>query len=91
MPKKKKNKKNNADYHSHHFSCSKNVTRSKLITPNILLIERLNNHRTGQVLVGDIMVMYSTYLDKGNKTRCIVDADMTDNEAMMTVTLTIPT
>jgi hypothetical protein len=35
--------------------------------------------------------VYSTYLDKENKTRCIVCADMTDNEAMMTVTLTIPT
>jgi hypothetical protein len=35
--------------------------------------------------------MYNTYLDKENKTRCIVHADMTDNEAMMTVTLTIPT
>jgi hypothetical protein len=37
------------------------------------------------------MVIYSTYLDKENKTRCIMHADMTDNEDMMTVTLTIPT
>jgi hypothetical protein len=37
------------------------------------------------------MVVYSTYLDKENKSRCIMHADMTDNEAMMTVTLTIPT
>jgi hypothetical protein len=36
------------------------------------------------------MVVYNTYLDKENKTRHIVHADMTDNEAMMTVTLTIP-
>jgi hypothetical protein len=35
--------------------------------------------------------MYITYLDKENKTRCIMCADMTDNKAMMTITLTIPT
>jgi hypothetical protein len=84
-------KKNDTNCHSHYFFCSKNVTRSKLITPNILSIEGLNNLRTGQVFIGDIMVMYNTYLDKENKTRCIMHADMTDNEAMMTVTLTIPT
>jgi hypothetical protein len=43
------------------------------------------------VFIGDIMVVYSTYLDKENKTRSIMHADMTDKEAMMTVTLTIPT
>jgi hypothetical protein len=37
------------------------------------------------------MVVYSTYLDKENKTRSIMHADMTDKEAMMTMTLTIPT
>ena len=37
------------------------------------------------------MIIYSTYLDKANKTRSIMHADMTDKEAMMTVTLTIPT
>jgi hypothetical protein len=37
------------------------------------------------------MVVYSTYLDKENKTRSIKHADMTDKEAMMTVTLAIPT
>jgi hypothetical protein len=73
------------------FLFKKNVTRSKLIPPNILSIEGLNNRRTGQLFIGDIMVVYSTYLDKENKSRCIMRADMTDNEAMMTVTLTIPT
>jgi hypothetical protein len=42
------------------------------------------------VFVRDIMVIYNTYLDKENKTRSIMHADMTDKEAMMTVTLTIP-
>jgi hypothetical protein len=37
------------------------------------------------------MVIYSTYLDKENKTRSIMRADMTNKEAMMTVTLTIHT
>jgi hypothetical protein len=43
------------------------------------------------VFVGDIMVVYRTYLDKANKTRSIMRADMTDKEAMMIVTLSIPT
>jgi hypothetical protein len=64
---------------------------SKLITPKILSIEGINSRRTGQVFVEDIMVIYSTYLDKENKTRCIMHADMTNSEALMTVTLTIPT
>jgi hypothetical protein len=88
---RKKKQKKNANYHSHYFSCSKNVTRSELITPKILSIEGLNNHRIGQVFIEDIMVIYSTYLDKENKTRSIMCADMTDNEALMTVTLTILT
>ena len=37
------------------------------------------------------MVVYSTYLDKENKTRSIMHADMTDKKALMTDTLTIPT
>jgi hypothetical protein len=37
------------------------------------------------------MVVYSTYLDKENKTRSIMHAYMTDKEALVTVTLTIPT
>jgi hypothetical protein len=37
------------------------------------------------------MVVYSTYLDKANKTRSIMRTDMTNKEALMTVTLTIPT
>jgi hypothetical protein len=43
------------------------------------------------VFIGDIMVIYGTYLDKANETRSIMRADMTDKEAMMTVTLTILT
>lgn len=64
--------------------------RSRVVTSKVILIEGLNNRRTGKVFVRDIMVIYNTYLDKANKTRSIMRADMTDKEAMMTVTLTIP-
>jgi hypothetical protein len=57
----------------------------------MLSIEGLNSRQTGQVFVGDIMVIYSTYLDKENKTSSIMRADMTDSESLMTVTLTIST
>ena len=60
------------------------------MTSKVLSIEGLNNHRSGQVFIGDIMVVYNTYLDKANKSRSIMHADMTDKEAMMIVTLTIP-
>jgi hypothetical protein len=39
------------------------------------------------VFIGDIMVVYSTYLEKENKNRSIMHADMTDKEAMMIATL----
>jgi hypothetical protein len=42
------------------------------------------------VFIGDIMVVYSTYLDKENKSRSIMCADMTDKDAMMKVTLIVP-
>jgi hypothetical protein len=35
------------------------------------------------------MVVYNTYLDKVNKSRKILRADMTDENGMMTVTLTV--
>jgi hypothetical protein len=37
------------------------------------------------------MVVYSTYLEKENKNRSIMCADMTDKDSLMIVTLTIPT
>jgi len=36
------------------------------------------------------MVVYTIYLDKANKSRYIMRADMTDKDAMMIMTLTIP-
>jgi hypothetical protein len=72
------------------FSCSKIFTRSRVVTSKVLSIEGLNNRRTGQVFIGDIMVIYSTYLDKENKIRFIMHADMTNKEAMMTMTLSVP-
>jgi hypothetical protein len=64
--------------------------RSRVITSKLLSTEALNNRQSGQVFVGDIMVVYSTYMDKEKKSRSIICADMTDKDAMMTVTLTLP-
>jgi hypothetical protein len=60
------------------------------VTSKVLSIEGLNNCQTGQVFIGDIMVVYSTYLDKENKSRSIMRVDMIDKDATMTVTLTVP-
>jgi hypothetical protein len=79
-----------AHYHLIYFSYSKNVMRSRVVTSKLLSIEALNNHQSGQVFVEDIMVFYRTYLDKENKSRSIICADMTNKDAMMKVTLTVP-
>jgi hypothetical protein len=60
------------------------------MTSKVLSIEALNSRQTGQVFVGDIMVVYTTYLDMENKIRPIMCADMIDKDAMMTVTLVVP-
>jgi hypothetical protein len=57
-------------------------------TQNIVSIEDLNSHRTGEVFIGDVMVVYNTYLDKANRSHKILHADMTNENGMMTVTLT---
>jgi hypothetical protein len=60
------------------------------VISKVLPIEGLNERQTGQLFVRDIMVVYTTYLDKANKSRFIMHADMTDKDAMMTVTLIVP-
>jgi hypothetical protein len=50
----------------------------------------LNSRRVGELFIGDVMVVYNTYLDKVNKSRKILRADMTDENGMLTVTLTVP-
>jgi hypothetical protein len=79
-----------AHYHLLQFSCSKNVMRSRVVTSKLLSTEALNSRQSGQVFVGAIMVVYSTYLDKEKKIRSIICADMIDKDAMMTVTLNVP-
>jgi len=79
-----------AHYHSLYFSYSKNFIRSRVVTSKVLSIEGLNNRQTRQVFVGDIMIVYSTYLDKAKKSRSIMRVDMTDKDTMMIVTLTVP-
>ena len=61
------------------------------MTSKVLSIEGLNSCRNGEVFAGDIMVVYSTYLDKAKKSRSILRDDMIDKKALMTVTLTIAT
>jgi hypothetical protein len=39
---------------------------SKLTSPSIVSIEDFKSHRTGKVFIGDIMVIYNTYLDKAH-------------------------
>jgi hypothetical protein len=60
------------------------------VTSKVLSIEGLNNHQTGQLFIEDIMVVYTTYLDKENKSRPIMRDDMIEKDAMMIVTLTVP-
>ena len=50
----------------------------------------MNSRIIGQLFVEDIMVVYSTFLDKTNKARLILRVDLTDEKGMMTVTLSIP-
>jgi len=60
------------------------------VTSKVLSIEGLNSHQTRQLFVGEIMVVYTIYLDKENKSRSIMHVDMTIKDAMMIVTLTVP-
>jgi hypothetical protein len=50
----------------------------------------LEQSQTGEVFIGDVMVVYNTYLDKVNRSCKILRVDMTDENGMMTVTLTVP-
>jgi hypothetical protein len=67
------------------------VCRPRYTASTIVSIEDLNSRRTGQIFVGDIMAVYNTYLDKTNKSRRILRADMTDEKGIMTITLIVPT
>ncbi|MCY6524748.1 hypothetical protein, partial [Actinobacillus pleuropneumoniae] len=53
-------------------------------------IEDLNSRKIGQLFLGDIMVVYSAFLDKANKSRQVLRADLTDAQGMMTITLSVP-
>jgi hypothetical protein len=43
-----------------------------------------------EVLIGDVMVIYNTYLDKANRSCQILRANMTNESGMMTVALIVP-
>jgi hypothetical protein len=82
--------KKNKRCSSYHLFIAISFPCCRYTPPNIVSIEDLNSRRVGELFIGDIMVVYSTYLDKVNKTRKILRADMTDEHGMLTVTLTIP-
>jgi hypothetical protein len=59
------------------------------VNSNIVSIEDLNNCRTREVFIGDVMVVYNTYLDYVNRTHKILCANTTYANGMMTITLTV--
>ena len=52
-------------------------------------IEDLNERKIGNTFEGDVLVVYKSNLDKINKTREVLRADLTDHKVEMTITLTI--
>jgi hypothetical protein len=57
-------------------------------TLNIVSIEELKSCRIGEVFIGDMIVIYNTYLDKAYRTHKVSCAEMTDANGIMTITLT---
>jgi hypothetical protein len=49
----------------------------------------LDSLLTEELFIGDVTVIYSTYLDKANRSRKILCVDMKNENGIMTVTLTI--
>ncbi|XP_057822077.1 uncharacterized protein LOC131034564 [Cryptomeria japonica] len=64
--------------------------RSKTKTQNCMSIEELNARKAGNMFDGDVLVVYKATLDKVNKTREVLRADLTDLKAEMTITLNVP-
>ena len=63
--------------------------RSKLENPNAISIEDLNARKIGNTFEGDILVVYIATLDRENKTREVLRADLTDFKGEMTITLNV--
>ena len=57
--------------------------------PRIVSIEQLNARRAGDTFQGDVLVVYKATLDKANKTREMLCANLIDHKAEMTITLNV--
>lgn len=57
------------------------MNRSKVKTTGTISIEELNKRKTGKTFEGDVLVVYKYMLDKINKTREVLHADVTDSKA----------
>ena len=65
------------------------MCRSKLGNPDTISIKDLNARKTVNTFEGDILVIYIATLDRENKTREVLRADLTDFKGEMTITLNV--
>ena len=65
------------------------VFRFKPSLSTAITIEELNFLKVSKFFNGDIMSVYSTFLDKMQRTQQILSVDLTKNASMMVITLTI--
>lgn len=65
------------------------MCRSKLGKPNAISIEDLNARKEGNTFEGDILIVYIAILDRDNKTREVLRANLTDYKGEMTITLNV--
>ena len=62
------------------------MCRSKLGNPNAISIEDLNARKERNTFEGDILVIYIATLDRENKMRKVLRADLIDFKGEMTIT-----
>ena len=63
--------------------------RSKVKTTGTTSIEELNERKIGKIFEGDVLVLYKYVLDKVNKTREVLHADVTYIKVEMTITVNV--
>lgn len=65
------------------------VYRFKASSLTLITIKELDIHKVLKLFNGDIMSIYSTFLNKMQRTRQILRADLIDTAGIMTFTFTI--
>ncbi|XP_057852675.2 uncharacterized protein LOC131062948 [Cryptomeria japonica] len=63
--------------------------RSKVKGQNAISIEDLNARKAGNIFEGDVLIVYKATLDKVNKSRPVLLADLTDLKAEMTIIVNV--